>query len=76
MIIKKGCVIMDIEKTIAINSDTTAEISDDVSSEENTRQPVPVTRANALVYILLERIYSNSDETTQDDRLELQKFIL
>ena len=75
MIIKKGCVRMEIEKTIAINSDTAIETSDDFSSEENSRQPVPVTRANAIVYILLERIYSNNDETTQDDRLELQKFI-
>ena len=66
---------MNIQETVSIENpvETTETTVNNVDVQEHL--DMPVTRANAVAYILLQRIYSTDDETTQDERGRLIEFI-
>lgn len=65
---------MEIDKNVIINEVEEKNISS-VEEEPVVYLDVPVTRANAVAFVLLQRIYSGNDELQQDDREELVSFI-
>ena len=65
MEIDKNVIINQVEKNPALR----------VEEEDVVYFDVPVTRANAMVFVMLQRIYSANDEMQQDDRAELVSFI-
>lgn len=61
---------MEIEKTVSINTQDTP-IMTARAEEPVVVYDVPVARANALAFVILQRIYASHDETNQEDRAEL-----
>ena len=58
---------MNIQETVSIDNPVeTTETTNNVDAQEHL--DMPVARANAVAFILLQRIYSTDDETTQDER--------
>ena len=56
---------MNIQETVSIDNPVeTTETTNNVDAQEHL--DMPVARANAVAFILLQRIYSTDDETTQD----------
>lgn len=67
---------MNVQKTVSIdNSETTFETTINNEDTQQEHLDMPVARANAVAFILLQRIYSTDDEITQDDRGSLLEFI-
>lgn len=66
---------MNIQETISIENsgETPQTTTNNVDVEEHL--DMPVARANAVAFILLQRIYSTDDEITQDERESLIEFI-
>lgn len=64
---------MDIQETVSIENET----NESIDNNTDVRAPLemPVSRANAIAYILLRRIYSNDDENDQDERRSLTDLI-
>lgn len=65
---------MEIEKNVIINNKNEKSVST-LEDEAILYLDVPVTRANAVAFLLLQRIYSSSDELQQDDREDLVSFL-
>ena len=66
---------MEIEKTVSLTGTENGPIDEQRNDIDTIQYDIPVSRANAIAFILLQRIYSNSDETHQEDRAELIQFI-
>lgn len=66
---------MNIQETVSIENpvETTEATTNNGDIQEHL--DMPVARANAVAFILLQRIYSTDDETTQDERGSLIEFI-
>ena len=67
---------MNIQETVSI-IDNPVETTEITTNNGDTQEyfEMPVARANAVALILLQRIYSTDDETTQDERGSLLEFI-
>ncbi len=66
---------MEIEKKVIINeAETSNQIVNEIEDQE-IYWDVPVTRANAITFFLLQRVYSRNDELNYEDRGELVAFI-
>lgn len=66
---------MNIQERVSIENpvEMIETTTNDVDIQEHL--DMPVARANAVAYILLQRLYSTDDETTQDERGSLTEFI-
>ena len=66
---------MNIQETVSIENpvETTEATTNNGDIQEHL--DMPVARANAVAFILLQRIYSTDDETTKDESGSVLEFI-
>lgn len=66
---------MDIQETVVLNPKNVPDTTTMAYLEQVEYFDMPVPRANAVAFILLQRIYSNDEEVIQDERGDLVSFI-
>lgn len=67
---------MNIQETVKLDNRPTEETAPAAGNQDAPGHlDMPVARANAVAFILLQRIYSTDDEALQDDRGNLIEFI-
>lgn len=66
---------MDTKEIVLVSDESVHENGISSDLEKSERLEVPVSRANAIAFVLLRQIYSVNDEYDQEERRELTEFM-